>query len=187
MLSEDGRFVLTFNGEIYNYRELKQELAAHGHKFQTDTDTEVLLAAFTEWGVGCLPHLNGMFAFAIWDTKERQLILARDRLGIKPLYYAQVEGENGVSFIFASEVKAILATGLTERAIDPEALNQFLTFLWPTDPHALFRGIKKLPPAQRGDLDSKIEVIVEMKRLAHQCFIPPIIPRTCQGRPRTRT
>src|SRR3989440_1842341 len=147
MLSEDGRFVLTFNGEIYNYRELKHELAAHGHKFQTDTDTEVLLAAFTEWGVGCLPHLNGMFAFAIWDTKERQLILARDRLGIKPLYYAQVEGENGASFIFASEVKAILATGLTERAIDPQALNQFLTFLWTPDPHTLFRGIKKLPPA----------------------------------------
>jgi asparagine synthase (glutamine-hydrolysing) len=159
MLSEDGRFVLTFNGEIYNYRELKQRLAAHGHKFQTDTDTEVLLAAFTEWGVGCLPHLNGMFAFAIWDTKKRQLILARDRLGIKPLYYAQVEGENGASFIFASEVKAILTTGLTERAIDPEALNQFLTFLWTPDPHTLFRGIRKLPPAHVLTLrDDEIEV-----------------------------
>jgi asparagine synthase (glutamine-hydrolysing) len=159
MFSEDGRFVLTFNGEIYNYRELKQRLAAHGHKFQTDTDTEVLLAAFTEWGVGCLPHLNGMFAFAIWDTKERQLILARDRLGIKPLYYAQVEGENGASFIFASEVKAILTTGLTERAIDPEALNQFLTFLWTPDPNTLFRGIRKLPPAHVLTLrDDEIEV-----------------------------
>jgi asparagine synthase (glutamine-hydrolysing) len=159
MFSEDGRFVLTFNGEIYNYRELKQQLAAHGHKFQTDTDTEVLLAAFTEWGVGCLPHLNGMFAFAIWDTKERQLILARDRLGIKPLYYTQVEGENGASFIFASEVKAILTTGLTERAIDPEALNQFLTFLWTPDPHTLFRGIRKLPPAHVLTLrDDEIDV-----------------------------
>jgi asparagine synthase (glutamine-hydrolysing) len=147
MLSANGRFVLTFNGEIYNYRELKRELASKGHKFHTDTDTEVLLAAFAEWDTGCLPRLNGMFAFAIWDTKERRLILARDRLGIKPLYYAQVQGEHGASFIFASEVKAILATGLVERALDPESLNQFLTFLWTPDPHTLFRGIRKLPPA----------------------------------------
>jgi asparagine synthase (glutamine-hydrolysing) len=149
MLSLDGRFVLTFNGEIYNYLELKPELEARGHRFQTDTDTEVLLAAFAEWGTSCLQRLNGMFAFAIWDVKERRLTLARDRLGIKPLYYAQVRGENGAgaSFIFASEVKAILATNLVERALDPEALNQFLTFLWTPDPHTLFRGIRKLPPA----------------------------------------
>jgi asparagine synthase (glutamine-hydrolysing) len=149
MLSRDGRFVLTFNGEIYNYLELKPELEARGHRFQTDTDTEVLLAAFAEWGAECLQRLNGMFAFAIWDVKERRLTLARDRLGIKPLYYAQVRGENGAgaSFIFASEVKAILATGLVERALDPESLNQFLTFLWTPDPHTLFRGIRKLPPA----------------------------------------
>jgi asparagine synthase (glutamine-hydrolysing) len=149
MLSCDGRFALTFNGEIYNYRELRRELVARGQQFHTDTDTEVLLAAFAEWGAQCLPRLNGMFAFAIWDTKERRLWLVRDRLGIKPLYYALVEGEGGASssFIFASEVKAILATGLVERAIDPESLNQFLTFLWTPDPHTLFRGIRKLPPA----------------------------------------
>lgn len=149
MFSEDGRYAITFNGEIYNYRELKKDLEARGHRFHTDTDTEVLLAAFAEWGAECLPHLNGMFAFAVWDTKERRLTLARDRLGIKPLYYAQLKGENGAgaSFIFASEVKAILATGLVERKIDPEALNQFLTFLWTPDPHTLFRGIRKLPPA----------------------------------------
>jgi asparagine synthase (glutamine-hydrolysing) len=147
MFSEDGRYSITFNGEIYNYRELKKELEAKGHRFHTDTDTEVLLAAFTEWGAGCLARLNGMFAFGIWDTKERKLTLARDRLGIKPLYYAQVQNERGASFIFASEVKAILATHLVERAIDPESLNQFLTFLWTPDPHTLFRGIRKLPPA----------------------------------------
>jgi asparagine synthase (glutamine-hydrolysing) len=149
MLSHDGRFALTFNGEIYNYRELRLELVERGHKFHTDTDTEVLLAAFTEWGKECLPRLNGMFAFAIWDTKERRLTLARDRLGIKPLYYALVEGDNGapVSFIFASEVKAILTTGLVERRLDAESLNQFLTFLWTPDPHTLFQGIRKLPPA----------------------------------------
>lgn len=149
MLYADGRFALTFNGEIYNYLELRRELVARGHRFHTDTDTEVLLAAFTEWGEDCLQRLNGMFAFAIWDTVERRLTLARDRLGIKPLYYALVEGEGGApaSFIFASEVKAILTTGLVERAIDPESLNQFLTFLWTPDPHTLFRGIRKLPPA----------------------------------------
>jgi asparagine synthase (glutamine-hydrolysing) len=149
MLSLDGRFALTFNGEIYNYRELRRELVARGQQFQTDTDTEVLLAAFAEWGAECLPRLNGMFAFAIWDTKERRLTLARDRLGIKPLYYALVKGENGAgaSFIFASEVKAILATALVERRLDTESLNQFLTFLWTPDPHTLFRGIRKLPPA----------------------------------------
>jgi asparagine synthase (glutamine-hydrolysing) len=149
MLSEDGRYTLTFNGEIYNYLELKGELEARGHRFRTDTDTEVLLAAFREWGIECLPRLNGMFAFAVWDDRERELTLARDRMGIKPLYYAHVLGKNGEgsSFIFASEVKAILATGLVERALDREALNQFLTFLWTPDPHTLFRGIRKLPPA----------------------------------------
>jgi asparagine synthase (glutamine-hydrolysing) len=149
MLSEDGRFVLTFNGEIYNYLDIKKELEARGRRFRTGTDTEVLLAAFIEWGEESLPRLNGMFAFAIWDNVERKLTVARDRLGIKPLYYANVPGTNaaGASFVFASEVKAVLATDLVERAIDPEALNQFLTFLWTPDPHTLFRGVKKLPPA----------------------------------------
>jgi asparagine synthase (glutamine-hydrolysing) len=147
MLSLDERYSLTFNGEIYNYREVKRDLEARGIRFQTGTDTEVLLAAFIEWGAECLPRLNGMFAFAIWDDRERTLTLARDRMGIKPLYYAHLHGKDGASFIFASEVKAILATGLLERAIDPEALNQFLTFLWTPDPHTLFRGIRKLPPA----------------------------------------
>ena len=148
MVSEDGRYALTFNGEIYNYRELRAELEKKNHRFRTDTDTEVLLAAFIEWGAECLPRLNGMFAFAVWDEREKTLTMARDRLGIKPLYYAHVadEGTNKV-FLFASEVKAILASDLVERAIDDEALNQFLTFLWTPDPHTLFRGVRKLPPA----------------------------------------
>lgn len=149
MLSDDGRFALTFNGEIYNYLEIRRQLEARGARFRTQTDTEVLLKAFAEWGADCLPRLNGMFAFGIWDKRERTLTLARDRLGIKPLYYAQVQGENGAgaSFIFASEVKAILASDLVERRLDPESLNQFLTFLWTPDPHTLFQGIRKLPPA----------------------------------------
>ena len=149
MISADGRYVITFNGEIYNYRELREELRSKGHQFRTDTDTEVLLAAFAEWGAGCLPHLNGMFAFAVWDNQERTLTLARDHVGIKPLYYAHLRSKNGrkSSLIFASEIKAILATGLIQRAVDTEGLHQFLTFLWVPDPNTLFRGIKTLPPA----------------------------------------
>ncbi len=143
----EGRYWITFNGEIYNYRELRDELELRGASFQTDTDTEVLLASFAEWGTGCLNRLNGMFEFAIWDERERVMTVARDRLGIKPLYYATpMEGANQ-SFVFASEIKAILASGMVERAIDLEGLNQQLTFLWTPDPHTLFRGIKKLPPA----------------------------------------
>ena len=151
----DGRYSVTFNGEIYNYRELRAQLETTGHRFRTDCDTEVLLAAYAEWGVPALARLNGMFAFALWDAHAQELILARDRLGIKPLYYAFGSGEEngagagsaGRSFIFASEIKAILSTGLVERALDAEALNQYLTFLWTPDPHTVFRGIHKLPPA----------------------------------------
>ncbi len=149
MLSADGRYVLTFGGEIYNYRELREQLKSKGHVFRTATDTEVLLNAFAEWGKDSVMRLNGMFHFAVWDRRERSLTLARDHVGIKPLYYfyqPAAAGEPG-SFIFASEVKAILATGLVKASLDPEALNQFLTFLWAPDPHTLFRGIKTLPPA----------------------------------------
>jgi asparagine synthase (glutamine-hydrolysing) len=149
MLSADGRYALTFGGEIYNYRELREELKSKSHVFKTETDTEVLLTAFAEWGKECLPRLNGMFHFAVWDNRERTLTLARDHVGIKPLYYFHkpASATTPGSLIFASEVKAILASGLVERALDPEALNQFLTFLWAPDPNTLFQGIKTLPPA----------------------------------------
>ena len=149
MLSADGRYAITFGGEIYNYRELREELKSNGHAFRTGTDTEVLLTAFAEWGRESVSRLNGMFHFAVWDNQHRTLTLARDHVGIKPLYYANVparEGQPG-ALIFASEAKAILATGLVERALDPEALNQFLTFLWAPDPNTLFQGIRTLPPA----------------------------------------
>ncbi len=159
MLSGDGRFVLILNGEIYNYRELREQLATKGHNFRTQTDTEVLLAAWAQWGEDCLWRLNGMFAFALWDNKERTLFLARDRVGIKPLYYAQgwkPDREGGCStIIFASEIKSILASGLVKAELDPEALHQFLTFLWAPDPNTLFRGIRTVPPGHlvtvRGD------------------------------------
>lgn len=142
MLSADGRFVLTFNGEIYNYRELREQLRTHGHQFKTDCDAEVLLAVIAEWGWEGIKKLNGMFAFAVWDNRDRTLTLVRDHVGIKPLYYAVVED----AIVFGSEIKAILASGLIKPAIDPEALHQFLTFLWAPDPNTLFAGIKTVLP-----------------------------------------
>ena len=149
MFTADGRYAITFNGEIYNYLELREHLRAKGHSFRTETDTEVLLAAFAEWGIDCLGRLNGMFAFGIWDNHEQTLTLARDHVGIKPLYYAHIAAHNGspAQLVFASEIKAILATHLIDKAIDVAALHQFLTFLWAPDPNTLFRGIKTLPPA----------------------------------------
>lgn len=150
MISDDGRFVITFNGEIYNYRDLRVELAAKGHKFRTQTDTEVLLTAWQHWGEAALPRLNGMFAFALWDDHKRSLFLVRDRVGIKPLYYAQCQKPDRkggqVPFLFASEVKSILASGSIKAELDHESLHQFLTFLWVPDPNTLFRGVKTVPP-----------------------------------------
>ena len=147
MVSADGRLVVIFNGEIYNYRDLRTELAARGQSFRSGSDTEVLLAAWSEWGPAALERLNGMFAFALWDTRERTLFLVRDRVGIKPLYYAACDKSGAPSsFVFASEVKAILATDLIKADLDHESLHQFLTFLWAPDPNTLFRNIKTVPP-----------------------------------------
>ena len=149
MLSPDGRYVLTFNGEIYNYRELREQLRSLGHQFQTDSDAEVLLAAISEWSWEAVSRLNGMFAFAVWDNHERTLTLVRDHVGIKPLYYAflPASGDSPATFLFGSEVKALLATGLLKPELDPEALHQFLTFLWSPDPNTLFANVKTVPPA----------------------------------------
>jgi asparagine synthase (glutamine-hydrolysing) len=143
MFSHDDRYVLTFNGEIYNYRELREQLIGLGHRFRSDSDAEVLLTAFANWGLDCIARLNGMFAFAIWDKRDRTLTLARDHVGIKPLYYAHQPGR---AFVFASEIKAILASKVITPAINPEALHQFLTFLWSPDPLTLFAEIKTVPP-----------------------------------------
>ena len=148
MWSHDKRFVVIFNGEIYNYQELRAELASKGHRFKTHSDTEVLLNAWAEWGERCLDRLNAMFAFALWDDKERALYLVRDRVGIKPLYYAQLRkpDRQGGCFVFASEVKSILASGLIKAELDHESLHQFLTFLWAPDPNTLFKDIKTVRP-----------------------------------------
>lgn len=142
MFTDDGRYSVILNGEIYNYKEIRAELESAGETFTTGSDTEVLLKAFRCWRTDALDKLNGMFAFAVWDDVEKELTLVRDRAGIKPLYYARV----GEKLAFASEIKAILATGLLHAEVDPEGLNQVLTFLWPVPPHTLFKNIYQLLP-----------------------------------------
>lgn len=146
MLSEDGRYVLILNGEIYNYRELRKELESQGDVFRTAADTEVLLKAFRRWGVNALDRLNGMFAFAVWDDQQKELTLVRDRAGIKPLFYCETRD----GFAFASEIKAILASDIVKPELDPESLHQALTFLWSVPPRTMFRGIKQLLPGHYG-------------------------------------
>lgn len=148
MFSHDRRYVLTFNGEIYNYRELREQLRSLGHNFKTDSDAEVLLAAISEWSWDAVPRLNGMFAFAVWDNQERRLTLVRDHVGIKPLYYSLIAAREDApaTFLFGSEIKAILKTGLVKPELNPEALHQFLTFLWSPDPNTLFANVNTVPP-----------------------------------------
>ena len=143
MPDASGTVWLTYNGEIYNFKELRRELESLGHRFKSETDAEVIIYAYIEWGRECLSRFNGMFAFAIWDARDQSLFIARDRLGIKPLYYA----DTPAGFAFASEIKALLAIPGFERAPDLDALDQFMTFLWTPDPRTAFRGVSKLPPA----------------------------------------
>ncbi|WP_459801640.1 asparagine synthase (glutamine-hydrolyzing) [Herbidospora sp. RD11066] len=146
MLAEDdGReiAVLTYSGEVYNFQELRAELEAKGHAFRTYSDTEVLLHAYLEWGEDLAGHLNGMFAFAVWDTREEKLILVRDRMGIKPLYYYPTPG--GV--LFGSEPKAILANPMAERVVDADGLREMLAFV-KTPENAIFKGMYEVRPGQ---------------------------------------
>ncbi len=143
MISADQRYVLSYNGEIYNFNEIRIELESYGYQFRSQTDSEVVLYAFAKWGLDCVSKFNGMFAFAIWDTKKQNLHLARDRYGIKPLYYAQF----GNTFLFASEQKAILEHPIAERAIDKKALVEYFTFQNIFTNRTLIEKIKLFPPA----------------------------------------
>jgi asparagine synthase (glutamine-hydrolysing) len=144
MTNEDGTLWLLFNGEIYNYLELRDELIKKGHRFSSHSDTEVILHAYEEWGVGCLPLFNGMWAFALWDEKQQRLFCARDRFGIKPFYYTVVDG----SFLFASEIKALLAHPGVGKKPDEQTLGTYLA--WGVQDHSdrtMFEGISQLRPA----------------------------------------
>src|SRR3954462_4191911 len=140
--------VLVFNGEIYNFRELRRELEGLGHSFRSSGDTEVILKSYAQWGEGCLRRLRGMFGLAIWDPRKRQALLARDRLGIKPLYYATVTGQGGERcIVFASQVRALLATGLVERRLDEVGLSTFIWNGFVVGPGTIIRGVRQLPAA----------------------------------------
>ncbi|HSN04211.1 MAG TPA: asparagine synthase (glutamine-hydrolyzing) [Nitrospira sp.] len=142
MSTEDGALSIVFNGEIYNYRTLREELIAKGYHFQSQSDTEVILKLYAERGEACVHALNGMFAFAIWDARRRVLFLARDRMGVKPLYYAVMPG----AFLFASEIKAILASGAVSVRCRDEAVAEYMLFRQVAGPESLFRDVLSLPP-----------------------------------------
>ena len=143
MTDAAGSLVIVFNGEIYNFRRLRAELEAQGHRFRTRSDTEVILGAYAEYGEGCVEHLRGMFAFAIWDRARRVLFLARDRLGKKPLYYWR----QGGLFLFASEPKALLLHPAVSRSLDWQAFHHYMAFGYTPAERSIFAGIAKLPPA----------------------------------------
>jgi asparagine synthase (glutamine-hydrolysing) len=141
--NEDGMVTVVYNGEIYNYRELQRELEARGHRFQTHSDTEVVVHAYEEYGEACVDHFRGMFAFALWDARRQRLFIARDRTGKKPLYYTLTPQG---TLVFGSELKSLLEHPSVEREVDPEALDLYFSFGYVPDPLSIFRNIKKLPP-----------------------------------------
>jgi asparagine synthase (glutamine-hydrolysing) len=188
LFNEDGSVAVTYNGEIYNYRELVTELTAAGHRFRTRSDTEVIVHAWEEWGEACLDRFRGMFAFALWDEGRQTLFLARDRLGKKPLYWSALpDGQ----VIFGSELKALLVHPALERAFDHRAIEDFFAYGYVPDPKTIYRTVAKLPPAHfliwrrhdaaprvarywdiryddvaAGDLDQAAEALVEELREA---------------------
>jgi asparagine synthase (glutamine-hydrolysing) len=146
MPNEDGSVQIVFNGEIYNHRALRRELEGRGHRFRTDhSDTETIVHGYEEWGDEVVHHLTGMFAFAVWDSRRRRLLLARDRIGVKPLYFTWARG----SLLFASEIKALLRHPQVSAAVDPHGLYHYLSFLTTPAPLTMFRGIYKLPAGCR--------------------------------------
>jgi asparagine synthase (glutamine-hydrolysing) len=140
--NEDRTVAVVFNGEIYNYRELREGLRQRGHRFATGSDTEVIVHLYEEHGDDLVHHLRGMFAFALWDARRRRGLIVRDRLGIKPLFYAQ----RGGTLVFGSEIKAVLASGVVDRDLDYQALDAFLAFTYIPAPLTIYRGIRKLEP-----------------------------------------
>jgi|688.fasta_scaffold10729_6 asparagine synthase (glutamine-hydrolysing) len=142
MQSQNGNFIIVYNGELYNYRELRHELLQRGYIFNTNTDTEVVLNGYDAWGDNFFIRMNGIFSFAIWNQSEKELTIVRDRFGVKPLYYSYVNGD----LVFASEIKALLASNLISASLNYESLHEFLYYGNPIGSKTLFKGIKKLKP-----------------------------------------
>jgi asparagine synthase (glutamine-hydrolysing) len=144
LANEDGSVQVVFNGEIYNFAEVRAELIAHGHRFRTGSDTEIIVHGYEQWGERCVDRFRGMFAFAVWDSARRRLLLARDRLGVKPLYYAEIPGQG---IVFGSEIKSLLEDPAVPRDWRPEAIDDYLTLLYVPAPGTIYRAVHKLPPA----------------------------------------
>ena len=156
MSSMHGSHHIVYNGELYNFRELRAELEQQGYAFRTQSDTEVIINAYVAWGPKCVERFNGMFAFAIWDSTHQRLFIARDRFGIKPLCYFW----DGETLLFGSEIKAILASGLVPKDIDHEALWHYLTFRYVPAPHTMWRNVRKLPPGHTLTFDAQRRTVV---------------------------
>lgn len=157
MANKDRSVWIVFNGEVYNFQEIRVQLEKKGHVFKSRSDTEVILHAYEEWGVDCLKQFRGMFAFGLWDNNLKRLFLARDRLGKKPLVYSHRNGR----FAFASEIKALLQIPWVERRVDPLAIHHYLTYQYIPSPETIFEGIKKLPPAHYLLYDSHDNLKIE--------------------------
>jgi len=161
MQTRDGVLRLTFNGEIFNYIELRRELQAAGHDFQTRSDTEVILHAYEQWGEKCVDHFNGQWAFAIWDKHRRRLFASRDRYGIRPLFY----WHDARQFAFASEIKSLMGNPDVPRSIDPRGLDQLFTFWATVPPRTVFRDIRELPPGHN--------LTIQGSRVNTSCYWTP--------------
>ncbi|MFH0873030.1 MAG: asparagine synthase (glutamine-hydrolyzing), partial [bacterium] len=173
MMTPDGQYVLSYNGEIYNFQELRVELESRGYHFRSRSDSEVLLCAYAEWGEQCLERFNGMFAFAIWDRPRQELFLARDRYGIKPLYYTL----QGQVFLFGSEVKAILAHPAYRMAMDREGLLEYFTFQNFFTDRTLFAGIRILPAGTYMRVPLGAKKLPGLQRYWDYHFVEPENPR----------
>ena len=154
MSNEEGTIWISYNGEIYNHMDHRGRLETLGHRFKTCCDTEIILHLYEEYGDSCVHFLNGIFAFAIWDVPRQRLLLARDRMGVKPLYYARVEG----GLLFGSEAKALFASGLVKPSLDVRSVDNFFSFTYPLQPRSMFQGVYKVLPAE--------EVVIEHGRVS---------------------
>lgn len=174
MWDAEQRAVITYNGEIYNYQELRGGLQKEGYRFKSTSDTEVILNLYLRDGVDCLSKLNGIFAFALWDARTRELLVARDGLGVKPFYYAVTA--NG--FVFASEIKALLQTPGLDRSLDPEGILSYIAYLYSPCPHTPLKSVRKLPPGHAAWVTEKgIENIWQFYRLPYDQPIQKKSPR----------
>lgn len=166
MKDESGRYSITFNGEIYNYQEIRKELGKLGHRFRTQSDTEVIMRAYAEWGDSCLSRFRGMYAFAVWDERERRLFAARDLFGEKPLYYAMLGGS---TLLIASEISALLASGYLTPELDLQSVDAFLAFGYVPPDRTIYRNVFTLPPGHCLEWDG---ALVKMRRYWYPRFEP---------------